>query len=561
MMRMKIFTKRNLIIALLVVFLFLRLFVPMSSVSVGSDKLKYIEASKNFPFHTLYNNQLYLLHPPFYPYVIHFFDLFMDDRIGAILFSLISAVITFFILYKLFMMLTKDFNLTFFTLLFLTLSVSFISLSRIAMKESFTIMLTALVIYHYIKGVKFESNKSIMASSIFVALFAVTSDHVVFLFPVFVWSYIFFNSKKINLKKLIFPNLKYAIIPIIVMVLFYGSWTFIKFYQYSNYEFYPNGYSGMPLSTHDLGFFQVITPQKFEDYGGTYMGSGIVDVVKKVVFNFGYMLNMEPFSIPRGLNFSTMKFLLFPHHIVYMVLIYLPLAIIALYGLYRAFNHSVRINQIHNNVNVYIFGLFLIFMFPITQKYMGPRYIYTAYIFFFYFISYGVVTLLKKKTMSPIRSKVIPGIVIFLLLVVVPVGAYNNNYLVLFTKKSLAAQNTGDFINNNLPQDAGIMAQAGYTVKLIYLTDNRIVGLYHDPKGLFKLIEHYNISYIVTGRFYTDYYHLAENSVEFVRNNPDEFELIATIQEDYSEFYAEEDPAGTDEIYIYKVKSSDEKTG
>ena len=538
---------------LFVVFLFLRLFVHMSSANVGSDTLKYIEASKNFPFHTLYNDQLYLLHPPFYPYLIHFFDLFMDDRIGAIFISLISAVVTFFVLYKLLIMLTKDFNLTFFTLFFLTLSVSLIKASKIALKESFVIMLTFLAIYYYIRGVKFDNKKSVMAASIFGAVAAITSDHVVLLFPAFVLSYLIFNSKKINLKKLIFPNLKYAIIPIIVMMLFYGSWTFIKFYQYSNYEFYPNGYSGMPLSTHDFGIFQIISPETSEDYSGTRIDSGIIAVVKRVVFNFGYMLNMEPFSIPSGLNFSTMNFLLFPRHVVYMFIIYLPIAFTGLYGLYRAFTDFIKTKRIYNNASVYMLCLFSIFIFPIADKYMGPRYIYIAYVFFFYFISYGLVTLLKKKTMLRISSKITPGIVIFLLLVVVPVWAYNNNYFVFFTEKSLAAQNTGDFINNNLPRDAGIMTQPGYTVKLIYLTDNRIVGLYHDPKRLFRLIEYYNISYIVVGRWYTDYYHLSEDSVEFVKNNPGKFELIATIQENYSKFHVEGDPAGTDEVYIYRV--------
>jgi len=45
------------------------------------------------------------------------------------------------------------------------------------------------------------------------------------------------------------------------------------------------------------------------------------------------------------------------------------------------------------------------------------------------------------------------------------------------------------------------------------------------------------------------------DSVEFIRNNPDKFELIETVQEDYSEFYVEEDLASTDEVYIYKVKT------
>ena len=552
-MEMRMFTKRNLIIILFIIFLFLRLFTYMDSVNFHSDSLKYIETSKHFPYHTLYNNQLYLLHPPFYPYVIYFATLiFQEDYLAGVFISLFSSIITFFVLYRFFMMLIKDFNITFITMVFFTLSVEFIIASKAVLKESLVLMLIFLAIYYFIRGVKFNNKKSITAASIFGALSAITSDHVLFLIPAFLLSYIFFNSKKINLKRFVFPNLKYVGIPIIVTMLFYGSWAFVRFYQYSNYEYYPNGYSGTPLSTHDLGMFQLISPQTFEDYSGPRMDSGIIATIKRVTFNFGYMLNMEPFSIPRGLNFATMKFLLFPRHVIYMISIYLPLAIITLYGLYKAFNDFIKTKQIYNNISIYMLGMFLIFIFPITQKYAGPRLIYIAYIFFFYFISFGLTSLLNKKFMWQIRSKFILIIVIFLLLVVTPIWAYNNDNFVFFTKKALAAQNTGDFINHNIPRDAGIMVQPGYVVELIYLTDNRIIGLYHNPEKLFTLIDYYNISYIVVGRRYTEYYHLSEDSVEFIRSNPDKFESIAAIKEDYSDFYVEEDPARTDEIYIYK---------
>jgi len=116
------------------------------------------------------------------------------------------------------------------------------------------------------------------------------------------------------------------------------------------------------------------------------------------------------------------------------------------------------------------------------------------------------------------------------------------------------AQNTCNFINDNLPKNVGIMAQPGYTVKINYLTENRLIGLHQNPEKLSTLIDYFDVSYIVVGRFYTyDAYHLSKDSVEYVMNNPQDFELITTIQENYNEFYVEEDPAGTDEVYIYRV--------
>ena len=118
-MKNRLFNRRNIIIALFLVFLFLRLFVSFSAELLTADTLKFLETSKSFPNHTLYNDQLYLLHPPFYPYTIHFFALiFHNEYIAAVFISLISSIITFFVLYNLFMMLSRNFNLTFFVLLF-----------------------------------------------------------------------------------------------------------------------------------------------------------------------------------------------------------------------------------------------------------------------------------------------------------------------------------------------------------------------------------------------------------------------------------------------------------
>ncbi|MBI2653387.1 glycosyltransferase family 39 protein [Candidatus Woesearchaeota archaeon] len=549
---MKFFTQKNLVIALFLVFLFLRLFVDKTSMFFGGDSLKFLETAKRFPYHTLYNNQLYLLHPPFYPYTIYFFNLtFQQDHIAGIVLSLVSSIITFFILYRFFMMLTDNFNITFFVLLFFTLSVGFIEASHIVFRESYVIMLALSALYFYAKGVRFNSRKSIIASSVFSGLLAMTSDHVIFLIPAIVLSYIIFNSKKIEFKKLIFPNLKYAILPLIIAALFYGSWTLIKYAQYSKHENYPNGYAGMPLSTHDLGLPQAFLPQFFEDYDGPKMGSDLIAAVKRISFNIGYMLNMQPFPIPKGLNFTTMKFLLKPVHILYMIIVYIPLALLAIYGFMLSIKETIKWKKIHDNINLYMIFSFFIFASPILQKLTNPRYMYIAYLFFFYFMSYGLVSLIGKIKSLQIHSKVIPAIIISLL-ILVPFWYYKNPHIVVFNKKIAAAQNTADFIKKNLPKDAGIMAQ-GYSVELIYLTGNRVIGLYSKPEKLMNMVSHYNISYIVLTERFNDYFHLSEKSADFVRNNPSKFKLVATIKEDYSGFYSEDDPARTDEVYVYKI--------
>jgi hypothetical protein len=546
--------RRNLMIVLFAAFLFLRLFVSSDSVLLSADHLKFMEAAKNFPSHSLYNNELYLLHPPLYPYAIYFFTIiFQDDYFAAVFISIISAVITFFILYHLFMMLTKTFTLTFFVLVFFTLSDSFILASRVALRESLLVMLIFSSLYFYIKGVKSDDRKSILFASVIGSILAITSDHVIFLIPALALSYVFFNRQKVDIVRLKFPNLGYIILPLLLISMLYGSWIFIKFYQYSNSEYYVNGYEGMPIITQDIGLMQVISPQNFDDYSGTSITPGILSNVKRILFNFGYMFNLQPFSVPQGLNFSTMEYLLFPKHIAYMLVIYFPLALIALYGFIYILKELIHTKQIYNNANLYMLGLFFIFVFPVTQKFASPRYILTAYILLFYLISFGFFILLEQRWKISLRSKIIP-VVSILLLLLVPIYAYSNSNLVIFNKKIIGGQDTADFVNANIPEDAGIMAQPGYVVKLIYLTSNRVLGLHHDPERLPYLVNLYDVDYIVTGRFYTEVRGLSKNSVEYVSNNPDKFELIATINENYTEFYTEEDLASKDELYVYKIK-------
>ena len=552
---MKYPNKKNLIICVLfAVFLFLRLFSSSSSILLGADSLKYIVAAKSFPHHELYNHQLYLLHPPGYPYTIYFANLiFHDYHTTGIFISLFSSIVTFFILYKFFMMLTRNFNVTFFILVFYTLSVTFISYARAILKESFVIMLIFLSLHYYIKAVKFNDRKSLIAASVFGSLLAVTSDHIIFLFPSLMLSYIFFNSTKINLKSITFPNLKYAIAPIIAILLFYALWSGIKFYQYAANEYYPNGLGGTPLNTQNLNLFKIISPTNFEDYNLPYISPGAISIVKKIVYQLGYMFDIEPFSIPLGLNFTTMKFLLAPKHIIYMFLIYLPLFLVALFSLFSIIKDFFKTRRIYDNVNLYMIGLFLIFIFPLTHKMTSSRFIYTAYFFLFYFISYGLFIIFERKRLLKFYSKLVQ-VTTILLLVLVPFWYINNEHFVLFTKAVPGVQNTADFINKNLDKNDAIMAQPGYPVNLIYLTGHRIIGLHQNPEKLPELITYYNASYIVTGRLYTYYLgRYSADSAEYVRNNPDKFKLIATMHEDYSDFFVESDHSSTDEVYIYKV--------
>jgi len=548
----RLFSQRNLIIMLFLVFLFLRLFVNSSEILLGSDNLKYLIMANNFPYHTTANNQMEINHGPFYPYVIHFFALIIGkDYITSILVSLLSACIAFFMLYRLFMMLSGNFYVTYAAMALFTLSDELIIAAHAPLKESFTIMLIISSLYFFIKGVKYYDRKSIWMSALAGSMLALSVDHVIFLLPAFALSYIFFNKGKIDLWKFHFPNLKYAAIPFVITLLVYASWLGARAYQYSQDESYPAGLEGTPLFAKNFGIVELLNPVYFKDYDPG-LPHGFNTRIRNYAFGLGYMFNLEPFAIPRGLNLMTMKYLLFPRHIAYMILIYLPLAAMAAYAFFSTIKDSIKTRKIHKNPNLYLILVFLVFMFPLTQKVNSPRYIYTDYLLLYYFIGLGFFMLLKKNNKLRLYNKVLP-LSIILLFILLPFWHYHNNHLAIFAKKNAETSNTAEFVRNNLANSA-IMAQPGYVYDLIYLTQNRVLGLPPFSKDLLYFIEHYDVDYVVFGRYYTSSkYFYSKDTIEYIKNNPQKFRLVKTVKEDYSRFFSPEDNAATDEVYVYKV--------
>jgi len=410
-------------------------------------------------------------------------------------------------------------------------------------------------IYFYIKSVRLKSSSSMVLASLSGAMTALTTDHVIFLFPAFGMSYLFFNKEKPSFKNFRFPGLMIALVPVLITLLAYGSWLGARAYVYSGNEFYPAGLEGTPVRVNSFGLLELINPTYFGDYEENVgVQHDFVSRLKNYAYNLGYMLNIEPFSIPRGLNFSTAGYLLLKKHVIYMLVIYLPLAILSVYGFVKIIRDSIRKRKIHNNAALYSIALLLIFMFPITQRVTSPRYLYPAYVFLFFVISYGIISLGKIGFVGRNKHK-IPAIAVVLLLLLIPAWLINNHNFVLFNEKVIVANKTADFISGKISPDDSIMAQPGYGAAITYLTDNKVIGLPPKPESMLFFISNYNVNYVVFGRFFTyENYHYSVESVEFIKKNPDKFQLIASIKEDYGNLFSEKDNTRTDEVYIYKVK-------
>ena len=219
----------------------------------------------------------------------------------------------------------------------------------------------------------------------------ITTDHTLFLFPAFVLSYLFFRNKK--------TSIAYAILPLIVTSLFFGSWILVKYYQYSQYEYYPNGPGGTPIKTDDLSLLSATYPGFFKDFSSSFdFPEGTVPTVKRLAFNFGYLFNLQPVPIPLGLNFSSMKYLLHPFHIAYMFLVYLPLALIVSYGIFHLVFSFIR--KKNHITAIYMCWNLSIFIIRCSTLPISLQDICISHITFYYLLALGLFCLLNKLGLS-----------------------------------------------------------------------------------------------------------------------------------------------------------------
>ncbi len=533
---MKIYDNRKLMVALVfAVFIILRLFVDSPYYFIGGDDAKYLELAKNFPSHTLDNKQLFLLHGPIYPYAIHFLSYLFEDYKAGIIISLLSSIVTFFVLYKLIMLLTKNFRIALVALALFSLSAENIFFSNYVQKEAFMLMLFLLSIYFYLKGLVLD-RKNLYIAAFFGAITALTTDHVVFLIASFIAAYVIFRNDRIKLRQ--------AIIPVVLTIIFYSFILITRVYVYTHNDYYPTGVDGVIEKVSDFGVRQIFAPAFFPETMELVFSKS--SILVNALFIFGYMFNIFPFIIPSALNRNTIG-MLFSDNItsfftIIKLTIYIAFFLLFIYGSYTLFI-QLKNKKIKNNHNLFMFLMLLFFIFPVTQRITTIRMVLMATIPLYYFIAVGIDKLNFKKYLI--------FFIILILLLSPFYWIFNNRNLVLANGKLVEAGNAADFLNS-LPGE-GVISQVGYSPELNYQTNKRIITMPSDPANLDWIVEEYRISYALYGQRYWEKF--SENNkgrvfnyetIKHIRENPQKFRLLKVIEEDYGSF-------GSDEVHVYEV--------
>ena len=519
-----------------IIFILLRLYVPFGEKWVGGDEARYLELADHFPEHTLFADKLYLAHQPLYPYTIFLVSLVAGNLyLAGIIVSLAAAIATYFVLVLLLRLLEIREDVMILAMLFFSLSYEAGFYATNITKESFSMLLTFLALYFYIKGLK-KDKKFFLHSAVSGVLYAFSSDHVIFLFPMLVLAFVFYRKKKTRLVN--------AAMPLIASGAAYGIWIGIRLYVYATNAYYPAGLEGIVENVGSFGLMQLISPFTFPNTS-SILFNGSAFTLTHLGPYLGYLINLYPFVIKILPNSSysaaSVWSLLGFRQLAFILAFYLPLIGFMAYGSYIA---------MRNRSNGLFFMLLgAIMLIPITQPVSIARYSLYAVVPFGMMFAIGFSSLLERW----VDMKKVIAVIIVAVLVFVFFWVRSNN-LIFDVEERKDGALLAEYLEL-LPAHT-VMAQTGYNLKIAYTTNKTTLSLPPQPAELLEQVKQYGVDYVVYGQCYWapireenrdriwDY-----ETIRYIQNHPEHFKFLRVVDD-----YCPPSTEKNDRIYIYETR-------
>ncbi len=509
---MKSEKSNNLLLILFILFsILIKLFSSSSYFFISMDETKYLKLAKNLPFYNLFNNNFYISHPPFYPFVIKMFSFIMSDYIAGISLSQISTI-GFILTGCIFLKLLKTEYRNLYIIITLTgLSHLLYYWSNIIYKETFFSFLVYLFLLCFFLVIIKPQKILVVFTAIIGFLLSFTSDLVIFLFPSILCMILLYGKSLLR-------NKQYSVIllPIISIVTGYGIWIGIRLWIYTHNTYYPAGVDGMIEQVASWNIFHIFSPRSFQ-WTKEITQSGLSLEPLHYIKYISALFNLLPPLHISLTSFSTKEIFL-------ILIVYIPLAIFMCIGIFTVIQNKEKTGYL-------MLVTFFSFLSPIIFQISDPRFSLPSLIPLFYFIGTGIM-----KVCSKMKSEllILPFFVFSIFWII------QNPYFYGFKQKVVQLEKTGKFINN-LTED-GIMAQFGYPPEIAYLTDKRVICLPLTVEELEHQLSIYDIHYIIFGEDET----YNGKVINYIKNSPQEFTKITEIEEIY--------PHQKEKVYVFKVK-------
>ena len=513
--------KKILLGLLLLAFILPRIFVASPFYFVSMDEAKYLALTSAFPHHTLFNDQIYVVHPPLFPYLIRLFTVALPDHTAGIAVSLLFAVVTFFAMVKLFGLLGKGSCWITIAMFILVVSPLHIPTSRVVYKDSMFLGLFLLSLGFYIRGLVAGRDGWLWGAGVCGAACCLTSDLGVYLFPCFVLGYLVFRKPGARLRSVSVPFLL-AFIP-------YAAWLLVRFILFKSNAYYPAGVDGTIESVGEVTLRQLFTPRYFP--------------VTSTMFDFGFDLTHfglhgNCYPLCPLLNFSS----------YWRVAFYSFVALTAFFAVVRAI-----VKKDARNNPAFFFSIMLVLCVLPVVFHPEPRFLIPVLLPMAYLFAEGVALIASRIPGGTRPLKYVAWALVIVLLIGSGMYVAWNRHSIFTLEKEVEGNKTARYLES-LPGE-GVMAQVGYPPELAYLTGKRVIALPVSPEKLDYFIRLYDIHYLLYGRHYWGRISAANapniwcyETIKYIRDNPDRYPLLNAVDEEFKSV------SWPDRVFIHSVR-------
>lgn len=522
------------VVALVLVFLVVRVFVPEPYYFVGVDEARYLGLAQNFPEHKLYSDTLFLQHMPLYPYLIAITDFVLNDLLSSGLFvAFLMSGLTLVVLLFLFKNLKKKNAWLFLFALLFSLNWALAELSRLVFKETTYIAFFWASIMFFWLGLK-KSKKWFWASGVFAALTALASDQVIFLFPIFLLTAFLTRT---NFRQW------QVFVPLIMGGVAYAFWLVLRLSVYLSVVAAPIGVDGVIEDTTSFGIGQLLSPFSFPESVRLTEAEFTIDFVQ-MAGAVGYLFNTYPFLITPNLSRTAIDSLFGFGNLFFVLVWYVPVIAWLAWFLWKKAKKVFEKKNYFNNLDVLFAAYLAILLVPMLTGVGVWRHIILSLIPLLYFETQALFSIFQKFMEKDVVRK--GFVVIACFFVVVWIATHPH---LSFAREPIVQGRAVAEELKTLPEK-GVFVQTGYSMELAYLLpEKRVYGLVSDINNMKKYLGMFNITYVVLGN--KTWAPANEPSVKYVRARTDMFFPIKTIKEEYPL-----ESVLPDKFVIYQVNQS-----
>ncbi len=455
---------RLVTLILLLVMLVLRLFSSDPVVGISFDEPKYLALARDFPFHRLYNNELYLMHGPGYPALIRLGMTVMTDHSAAICVSIVMSAIAFWAIGRVGKVIRLSGTGVLLARMFLVFQPKFMVIGQEIYKESTMVALYALLLGGLMSTVSGSRRGQWLAAAA-GGFFALTADQNV---PLVLIS--------LGMVRLAWPHRapRLGFVPLIPMLAVWIGTVVVRLIWFSSGPFVAIGMDGMPEPADQLGLLQAIIPNTAPQTS-QMVEFDFKENLKYIRDGFFIKYFFVTYELPYRADLW---------HWVLLLLIPLGAVRACLSGNWRLRRYGIGMSL----------AAAVLFVVPMLTK-PDERYVLLAV------IPMAALIGMNGRWFDGRRMNGRPAWWAIAVCTVLA-GAWvfasrGNRHFVLGRPLAVEGEVVAEWIKNH--ETRGIMAQVWYPPELAYLTDRRVVGLPDDPELLEESIRHFDISHIVLG--------------------------------------------------------------